>query len=129
MLWLALRQLLGRRTATLLAGGGLLIATLGFVTLVSTSQTVTTELSGDIARTWNTPYDLLVRPAGSTTELEDERGLVRSNFLSALAHGGITSGQLEAIRQVPGVSVAAPVAVAGDRPVDAAPSLDLMSLE
>jgi putative ABC transport system permease protein len=113
MLWLALRQLLGRRTATALAGGGLLIATLGFVTLVSTSQTVTTELSGDIARTWNTPYDLLVRPADSTTELEDERGLVRSNFLSALARGGITPGQLEAIRRVPGVAVAAPVAVAG----------------
>jgi hypothetical protein len=113
MLWLALRQLLGRRTATLLAGGGLLIATLGFVTLVSTSQTLTTELSGDIARTWNTPYDLLVRPADSTTALEDERGLVRSNFLSALAGGGITPGQLEAVRRVPGVSVAAPVAVAG----------------
>ena len=113
MLWLALRQILGRRAATLLAGGGLLIATLGFVTLVSTSQTVTTELSGDIARTWDTPYDLLVRPAGSTTALEDERGLVRSNLLSALARGGITPSQLAAVRRVPGVSVAAPVAVAG----------------
>src|SRR6266508_3337462 len=39
MAWLALRQLAGRRTSSGLAALGLLVATLGFIVLVSTSQT------------------------------------------------------------------------------------------
>ena len=35
--WLALRQLVGRRTSSGLAALGLLVATLGFIVLVSTS--------------------------------------------------------------------------------------------
>ena len=50
MIRLALRQLAGRRTSTTLAALGLLIATLGFITLVSTSQTTRAALGGDIAR-------------------------------------------------------------------------------
>ncbi len=113
MLWLAVRQLASRRTATALAALGLLTATLGFITLVGTSQTTRAVLRGDIARTWNTPYDLLVRPPGSVTPLEARQGLVRPNYVSGLAKGGITRGQLEAIRHIPGVAIAAPVAIAG----------------
>lgn len=113
MIGLALRHLAGRRAATALAACGLLIATLGFVTLVSTAQTARATLTGDIARTWNTPYDLLVRPASAVTGLEAERGLVRSNYVSALAGGGITRAQLDTVRRVPGVAVAAPVAIVG----------------
>jgi FtsX-like permease family protein len=113
MLWLAVRQLASRRTATALAAFGLLTATLGFVTLVGTSQTTRAVLSGDIARTWNTPYDLLVRPPGSVTPLEAQQDLVRPNYVSGLAKGGITRRQLDAIRGIPGVAIAAPVAIAG----------------
>ena len=55
MLHLAVRQLLGRRAATALAVLGLLVATLGFITLVGTAQTTQATLRGDIARTWHTP--------------------------------------------------------------------------
>ena len=113
MLWLAVRELASRRTATALAALGLLTATLGFITLAGTSQTTRAVLRGDIARTWNTPYDLLVRPPGSVTPLEARHGLVRPNYVSGLANGGITRAQLEAIRRIPGVSIAAPVAIAG----------------
>lgn len=112
MLLLALRELISRRTATLLAGGGLLTATLGFMILASTSLTTQATLKGDINRAWAAPYDLLVRPPGSATSLENSEGLVRPNFLSSGA-GGITMQQLEAIRQIPGVDVAAPIAVLG----------------
>jgi putative ABC transport system permease protein len=113
MLWLAVRELASRRTATALAALGLLTATLGFITLVGTSQTTRAVLRGDIARTWNTPYDLLVRPPGSVTPLEARQGMVRPNFVSGLANGGITLAQLAAIRRIPGVSIAAPVAIVG----------------
>jgi putative ABC transport system permease protein len=113
MAWLALRQLAGRRTSSGLAALGLLVATLGFIVLVSTSQTTRAVLQGDIARTWATPYDLLIRPAGSGTSLEAGQGLVRPNYVSGLASGGITRAQLDAVRRIPGVEVAAPVAIAG----------------
>ncbi len=113
MLWLAVRELASRRTATALAALGLLTATLGFITLAGTSQTTRAVLRGDIARTWNTPYDLLVRPPGSVTPLEARQGLVRPNYVSGLANGGITRAQVEAIRRIPGVSIAAPVAIVG----------------
>jgi putative ABC transport system permease protein len=112
MLLLALRELMSRRTATLLAGAGLLTATLGFMVLASTSQTAAAVLKGDINRAWAAPYDLLVRPAGSATPLEVSEGLVRPNFLSS-GDGGITMRQLSAIRQVTGVEVAAPIAILG----------------
>src|SRR5579864_4137853 len=112
MVVLALRELISRRTATLLAGAGLLTATLGFMILASTSLTTEAILKGDINRAWAAPYDLLVRPAGSQTPLETSEGLVRPNFLSS-GSGGITMQQLAAIRQIPGVDVAAPIAILG----------------
>ena len=113
MLWLAARSLLARRISTAVTGLGLLIATLGFNLLASTSQTATAVLHGDIASAWNTPYDLLVRPAGSLTSVEQTDGLVRPNYVSGLAGGGITLAQLDAIRDEPSVEVAAPIAVSG----------------
>lgn len=97
MIWIAVRQLRARRTASLLAGIGLLAATLGFVVLVSTSQTTQALLRGEVDKAWPAPYDLIVRPPGSQTSLEKQEGLVRPNFLSSVA-GGITDDQLRTIR-------------------------------
>jgi hypothetical protein len=112
MIRLALRGLLSRRVATALAAAGLLTAVSGFLVLAGVSRTTQAVLSGDITRAWNTPYDILVRPPGSQTALEQTEGLVRPNFLSGLT-GGITETQLAAIRGVPNVAVAAPIAVVG----------------
>ena len=96
--------------------------------LAGVSRTTQAVLSGDIAQAWNTPYDILVRPLGSQTALEASEGLVRPNFLSGLT-GGITQAQLAAIRAVPDVAVAAPIAVVGfvqwpaEFPVDLAGAL------
>ena len=112
MIRLATRGLLARRVATALAAAGLLTAVSGFLVLAGVSRTTQAVLSGDIAQAWNTPYDILVRPVGSETVLEASEGLVRPNFLSGLT-GGITEAQLAAIRAIPGVAVAAPIAVVG----------------
>jgi putative ABC transport system permease protein len=127
MLVLALRELISRRTATLLAGAGLLTATLGFMILASTSLTTEATLKGDVNRAWAAPYDLLIRPPGSATPLENSEGLVRPNFLSSGA-GGITMQQLDAVRQVPGVAVAAPIAILGYTYWPSSFPLDLSSI-
>lgn len=112
MIRLAIRGLFSRRVATTLAAAGLLTAVSGFLVLAGVSRTTQAVLSGDIAQAWNTPYDILVRPLGSQSALEASEGLVRPNFLSGLT-GGITEAQLAAIRAVPDVAVAAPIAVVG----------------
>lgn len=112
MLAASVRGVLARRTASALAVLGLLTATLGFVVLAATSRTTEATLVGDVGRAWNTPYDILVRPDSSEAPFERTQGLVRPNFLSA-TDGGITLAQLRAIRRLPGVQVAAPIAVAG----------------
>src|SRR5262249_46024090 len=112
MVRLAIAGLLSRRVASTLAALGLLTATTGFVLLVNTSKTTEAVLTGDIRAAWPAPYDILVRAAGSPTALQRTEGLIRPNFLAG-GGGGITLTQLEAIRRIPGVEVAAPIAVVG----------------
>ena len=112
ILRLAVRGLLSRPLSTALSATALAIALIGFLLLGAVGTTTEATLSGDIARTWTTPYDILVRPAHSLSDLEASAGLVRPNFLSA-STGGITRQHLSAIRRIPGVDIAAPVAIVG----------------
>lgn len=107
-----LAQLRGRgaRTAALL--GGIVIACASLGVLVSTARTQNLEVRGTLGRTFRSSYDILVRPAGSQTPMERSEGLVRDNFLSGI-FGGITMGQYRRIAKLPGVQVAAPIAMIG----------------
>ena len=91
---------------------GLLAASLSLSMLGVIGAKAQVELVGDIERAWRTPYDILVRPEGTLSALEEAEGLVRPNFVSGL-RGGITPSQLAAIRSDPDVEVAAPIAMAG----------------
>jgi len=88
------------------------IAVCSFSLLAMTARTGQSALVGDIQTAWSTPYDLLVRPQGSRSPYESDAGLVRPNYASGL-HGGITLQQLATIKAVPGVDVAAPLAIVG----------------
>lgn len=62
---------------------------------------------------WRGTYDLLVRPEGSRAPLEEEYGVVEPNFLQFTGHGGLGLGDLDQIRGLNGVEIAAPIAVVG----------------
>lgn len=109
---LAWRRLVARPSATLVTATGLLVAVLGYLLLLGTARTTQATLDATIERSWQGPYQLLVRPADSQAELEVRDGLIRPNFLSALT-GGITLEHLTAIRATPQVELVAPIAVAG----------------
>ena len=79
---------------------GLLAASLSLSMLGVIGAKAQVELVGDIERAWRTPYDILVRPDGTLSALEEAEGLVRPNFVSGL-RGGITPSQLAAIRSDP----------------------------
>lgn len=91
---------------------GVLIATTGFSVLTASTVSARLTVTGTVRSGSQAPYQILVRPAGSRTSLEQQRGLVRPNFLGG-QYGGITDAQWAAIQGLAGVSVAAPIAMAG----------------
>ncbi|MGK5742810.1 FtsX-like permease family protein [Micromonospora sp. URMC 103] len=107
--WGQLRGRAGRSVALL---AGVLVATTGFVVLTGATTTSRLEVTGAVERNTRAAYDILVRPQGTRTPLEADRGLVRPNYLSGL-FGGITPAQYERVKQVPGIDVAAPIAMLG----------------
>ncbi|MEU8264362.1 FtsX-like permease family protein [Micromonospora sp. NPDC048999] len=118
------RQLRGRagRSVALLAG--VLVATTGFVVLTGATTTSRLTVTGTVERNTRAAYDILVRPKGTRTPLEAERGLVRPNYLSGL-YGGITTAQYDQVKAVAGVDVAAPIAMLGYSTTTVPTPLDL----
>ncbi len=91
---------------------GVLIVSASFALFLSASETTVARVEEDLARYWRTTYDIIVRPPGYRSQVEEEYQLVQPNYLLSIP-GGITSAQYEAIRGIPGVEIAAPVAVLG----------------
>lgn len=107
--WSRLRHDSRRSIATFLA---LAVAVTSFVVLAASTQTQQLQVAETAASNFRAAYDILVRPGGTSLGLEKSEGLVRSNYLSG-TFGGLTLEQLSAVRKVPGVQVAAPIAMVG----------------
>ncbi|MGC5288289.1 FtsX-like permease family protein [Micromonospora sp. DT231] len=120
-IWRQLRGRAGRSVALLV---GVLVATTGFVVLTGATTTSHLDVIGTVERNTQVAYEILVRPDGTRTPLEAERGLVRPNYLSGL-FGGITSQQYEQVKSVPGIEVAAPIAMLGYSTTSLPTPLDL----
>ena len=109
VVWAQLRHHLGRSLALVVA---VAVATGGFVLLTGSVETSRLQVRGTVQENFRSSYDLLIRPTSSYTGREAEQGLVRPNYQSGI-FGGITTDQVGAVRAVPGVEVAAPVANLG----------------
>jgi len=110
LVWSQLRFQATRAIALLI---GLLLATTAFTVLTAASRTAQLRTTGTVSAHFVPAYDILVRPKGSRTALETQTGTVQPNFLSGI-YGGITMNQWHQIAAIPGVSVAAPVAMIGN---------------
>jgi FtsX-like permease family len=71
------------------------------------------RLTAELNAHWRGAYDVLVRPKGASLGLARTDGLVEPNFLSLAGSGGISEAQVDAIRAIPGVQIAAPIAWVG----------------
>jgi putative ABC transport system permease protein len=98
------------RLVALLAG--MLLATTAFTVLTAASRTAQLRTVGTVSAHFVPAYDILVRPKNARTALETQTSTVQPNFLSGL-YGGITMAQYRQIAQIPGVQVAAPIAMVG----------------
>ncbi len=110
MFLLIWRSLYQRGIRTLLLIFGVLMVSGAFGLMLSLAETVRVVVDEELARYWRTTYDILVRPSGTRSAIEGHYGLVQGNHLSSIS-GGITFQQYEAIRSIPGVEVAAPIAI------------------
>src|SRR6202046_1900067 len=109
---LAWSQLRFRTTRLLALLGGMLLATTAFTVLTAAARTSQLRTVGTVSANFAPAYDILVRPRNSRTALEARTDTVQPNFLSGL-YGGITMSQWHQIAAVPGVSLAAPIAMVG----------------
>ncbi len=91
---------------------GLAVLTAGVILILAASETTTVVANQDLTQSWRTSYDILVRPPGTRSAVEERENLVEANHLSGIP-GGITFNQYETIRQIPGIDVAAPIAMLG----------------
>lgn len=110
---LATQSLRRSWTRTVATTGTILLAVTSFVVLTASAQTSTLVTTGTVDSNFRASYDILVRPTGSQTPEEQASGRVRPNYLSGL-FGGISLDQVAKVRAVPGVEVAAPVAMIGE---------------
>jgi ABC-type lipoprotein release transport system permease subunit len=101
-----------RRRRILVLGLAILAAAVSFVLLTSAAKSSSLRVRGTLSSNFRPAYDILVRPKGSKSSLERQRGLVPPNYLSG-TFGGITLGQWRKILKLRGVEVAAPVANLG----------------
>ncbi|HEY2241333.1 MAG TPA: FtsX-like permease family protein, partial [Streptosporangiaceae bacterium] len=90
----------------------MLVAATAFTVLTAASRTSQLRTTGTVSAHFRAAYDILVRPRGARSALEARTGTVQPNFLSGI-YGGITMTDYRQIQRVPGVDVAAPVAMVG----------------
>lgn len=117
-----LRHRPGRAAALFLA---VLIAASGFTVLTASSSASRLDVVGTVNARARLNYDILVRPTGARTNVERQDSLIQGGYLSGVA-GGISKKQWREIEQIPGIEVAAPIAMMGyvvprvDIPIDVA---------
>ncbi len=109
---LAWSQLRFRPARLIALLAGMLLATTAFTVLTAASRTSQLRTVGTVTANFVPSYDILVRPKGAKSALEAQTGSVQPNFLSGI-FGGISMRQYHEIAAIPGVSVAAPVAMVG----------------
>ena len=107
--WSHIRSGLARSAALLL---GMFVAATAFTVLTAASSTAQLRTVGTVTAHFQPAYDILVRPAGTRSKTENQTSTVQPDFLSGI-YGGITMAQYHKIAAIPGVQVAAPIAMVG----------------
>jgi putative ABC transport system permease protein len=98
------------RTLALIAA--VLVAAIAFTVLTAASRTAQLRTAGEVSANYVPAYDILVRPKGARTAVENQTGTVQPDFLWGI-DGGVTMAQYRQIQRIPGVQVAAPIAMVG----------------
>ncbi|MER2169685.1 MAG: FtsX-like permease family protein [Psychrobacillus psychrodurans] len=80
-------------------------------TLIGMTETKKGNVEDELQKRWKASYDIVVRHPDSRS-ITEEQGLLEPNYLSGM-EGGITLEQLEQIKKIDNVKIAAPIAMIG----------------
>jgi hypothetical protein len=111
MIRLLISQVRFARGRAIALGAGMVVAAVAFSLLTASVDVGLARINGVVGQNWRGTYDLLVLPKGSN-QASTGNHLVQVNYLST-ATGGITTAEESKIEHLPGVGVAAPLAVVG----------------
>jgi hypothetical protein len=108
---LILSELRHRPGRGLALGSGILVAAVSFSLLTAAATTEVAQSTSTVQRSnLGAAYNIVVFAATKSTPKQG--GLVPANYLSGL-YGGISLSQYAKIQSIPGVQVAAPIAIVG----------------
>lgn len=95
--------------------GGLpsLLVCISLLALAGLSSGTGVSLQDALDRNWRGAYDILVTSPAQDFGSAQTGGMVDASFISTAGEGGISVRQLEQIRAIPGVEVAAPIGMVG----------------
>lgn len=99
-----------RNPSLFLLGIGLLAITTTTLLIGALSRTTVVVVENNLQSYWRTTYDILVRPSSARSSVETDHGLVEANYLAQL-DGGISFEQYQEVANIPGIEVAAPIAL------------------
>jgi hypothetical protein len=106
---------------------GSLIAAVAIVGIAMADAQVGSVTQAALNDNWRGLYDILVTSSGEDFGGSKTAGMVDSNFISTAGDGAITLSQLDEIRRMSGVEIAAPIGFVGTlRATTLTPSLLLM---
>jgi hypothetical protein len=106
------QEVRSRRDRAIALGAGILVASVSFSLLTAAASTSQLAVHGTVENAPQPAYDILVRPKGAADAIETQDNLLRDNYLAG-TFGGISMAQWQKILDLPGVSVAAPIANIG----------------
>jgi hypothetical protein len=104
---------------------GLLLATTAFTVLTAASRTAQLRTVGTVSSHFLSAYQILVRPKGARTALEEQTGTVQPNFLAGI-YGGITMAQYH---EIAGVLVTVAAAILPTRALRRLPAAHLLAAD
>ncbi|MHC0038558.1 ABC transporter permease [Pseudoneobacillus sp. C159] len=99
-----------KRVLPMLIGAIIISSGLGYISGVQETSRGTIEYL--LQKKWKSSYDIVVRPPDSRSITEDYQ-LLEPNYLSGIS-GGISLEQLNKIKNIKDVAIAAPIAVIGN---------------
>ncbi|TJY42663.1 FtsX-like permease family protein [Cohnella pontilimi] len=90
---------------------GVFIVSFGLSSLFNLTESNKGTIVNTFENRWQVPYDILVRPS-NTKPTDPKNSLFEPNFQSGIT-GGISLQQLEEIKSIPEITVAAPISIIG----------------
>ena len=111
MIKLIIRNWLSNKSRFILLLIGTILIGAGLISLIALSETNKGTIVNALEEKWKASYDIVVQPKNGSKATEQNE-MMDPNFLSGLS-GGISQDELNTVKNIEGVAVAAPISMIG----------------